>query len=526
MKKQKLKNYLRIGVLLFGVALILTNCQNESIEDATLENVKIRQVKYVSDSEIPEIINFLESNLGFTQGNTYSRTVNSQNSSVDIENALQVIDTLGNTNHSFLLSINDDNDATFYNLVVHESLENEFPNAYVYKYEVNQDQLQLFVDNNYSFSNFTGTVKRYSLEAFLDNTSSSTSSAQNRSFGGVDDCVCEETPIESGGFGGGGSTGSGYPPGGSPSGGSGGSGSITCSASAVVLPCNGGGNHDGSEPACVGSFQGSTVLRVSCSDGSVTDYDIFNRSAGPEDDCNNPCEDDTVGDVGILLPKPSPCEKMKELANDDTFKGYLSAMKTFATSTVPEANREIAYTRTNDGNYSDVFVGELGADRVDVAVPSPINIHMHTHQPQSLDPDSLPVYSASDLYNIYWLLDNDKITNFRDFALTLVTETTTYAIRIKSKTAFLTAFQNFFNITGDTDAELGIKFLENVMKEFGINSNESDVNNETNFVKMLENLSQNNGGTGLQLFKANTDYSNWSELATNKFGQVNPLDCE
>jgi len=409
MKKQKLKNYLRIGVLLFGVALILTNCQNESIEDATLENVKIRQVKYVSESEIPEIINFLESNLGFTQGNTYSRTVNSQNSSVDIENALQVIDTLGNTNHSFLLSINDDNDATFYNLVVHESLENEFPNAYVYKYEVNQDQLQLFVDNNYSFSNFTGTVKRYSLEAFLDNTSSSTSSAQNRSFGGVDDCVCEETPIESGGFGGGGSTGSGYPPGGSPSGGSGGSGSITCSASAVVLPCNGGGNHDGSEPACVGSFQGSTVLRVSCSDGSVTDYDIFNRSAGPEDDCNNPCEDDTVGDVGILLPKPSPCEKMKELANDDTFKGYLSAMKTFATSTVPEANREIANIRkTNDGENSGIIAGPLNEGEIETTTSVPIDLHMHTHPVQR--PESLPVFSAADLYTIYKLFDNDKIT--------------------------------------------------------------------------------------------------------------------
>ena len=43
---------------------------------------------------------------------------------------------------------------------------------------------------------------------------------------------------------------------------------------------------------------------------------------------------------------------------------------------------------------------------------------------------------------------------------------------------------------------------------------------------MLENLNQNNGGTGLQLFKANTDYSIWNELATNKFGQVSPLDCD
>lgn len=475
--KQKLKSYLKLGILLFGITFVLVNCQNEGFERPLFENSSTSQVKLVLEKDMPNIIGFLENNTVFSQSNVTNRTLNSNSndSSVDIESALQVIDTIGNINHTFFLNVADNDNATFYNLVVHENPKNKTPNAYVFKYETNKNHLQDFVDSGYDFLNFEGTVKRYSLNAFLNSSALNTSRSS-----GVDDCVCEQANVSPSGTSGGGTIGGGYPLGGSTSGGSGeDSGSIACSVDITPVyvidgePGNTGDNYDGIAPQV---FIGWTIT-TSCTDGSVDQIFISNRTAGADDDCLNPCEDRDIGETGIVLPTPTPCDRMKELASDTIFKEHLQALKTFATSTVPEANREIAYTRTNDGNYSNVFVGELGADRVDVAVPNPINIHMHTHQPQSLDPDSLPVYSASDLYNIYWLLDNDKITNFKDFALTLVTQNTTYAIRIKSKTAFLAAFQSYFTIPNDTDVEIGIGLLERKMTQYGISPEESDAHN-------------------------------------------------
>jgi len=116
--------------------------------------------------------------------------------------------------------------------------------------------------------------------------------------------------------------------------------------------------------------------------------------------------------------------------------------------------------------------------------------------------------------------------------LVLVTETTTYAIRIKNKNQFLQAFDQYFNLSGDTDAELGINQLEAFMKERHlIRPDRSDTENEKSFVKMLSNLNSSFPETGLEMFKATQspngedNFEQWVNLEILSNGTIKEVPC-
>ena len=78
--------------------------------------------------------------------------------------------------------------------MVHQNSEEDIPKAYVLKFEVDPDYLQLLIDSSYDFSNFAGTITRYSLDAFVNNTNTNKVSGSGKNyenFGGVDECMCD-----------------------------------------------------------------------------------------------------------------------------------------------------------------------------------------------------------------------------------------------------------------------------------------------------------------------------------------------
>lgn len=64
--KNKLKKLLKFGVLIFGLSLILVNCQKEEVSEAHSVNKALEKesvfIEQVSISQIPEVINFLDKN--------------------------------------------------------------------------------------------------------------------------------------------------------------------------------------------------------------------------------------------------------------------------------------------------------------------------------------------------------------------------------------------------------------------------------------------------------------------------------
>lgn len=90
MKQKRLKNYLKLGILIFGTSLLFTNCQKDDTSSGQDENPETLQnnVKssYVSGDEIPDIINLIghDSNTTSRLGASKSRTISSPFGSISL----------------------------------------------------------------------------------------------------------------------------------------------------------------------------------------------------------------------------------------------------------------------------------------------------------------------------------------------------------------------------------------------------------------------------------------------------------
>lgn len=187
------------------------NCEKD---DNTISSLELKtpelQIKFLSSKEIgSDIISAIKSKIGYNTSTT-SKNGNNQNS-LDLDNIVEVIDSLGNTNYTFRLKVNDDDTATFYNLIVNESITSTEPSIYVHKFVSNDDTLQAFIESGYNLDAFVGKIQKYSLSNFL--ASNPNYSITNK--GEVDDCICGEITLPTysgsgtGGTAGGAGTGSG-----------------------------------------------------------------------------------------------------------------------------------------------------------------------------------------------------------------------------------------------------------------------------------------------------------------------------
>ncbi len=160
-----MKNYFKALALLFTF-ILLTNCEKDNITGNS--EVEIKKAPFVlkrtSLSEIPDIKNFLVGNSG---EDIFNKSTEIYGAIFDVDNVLEVIDTLNNTDYSFRFIYPDTPIGTFYNLVVGKTSQGDHKVPYVTKYVCDEDQLEEYISNDLDFRFFVGKIYRYKYTDFF-----------------------------------------------------------------------------------------------------------------------------------------------------------------------------------------------------------------------------------------------------------------------------------------------------------------------------------------------------------------------
>lgn len=182
-----MKNYLKIGILLFGFSIFLWNCQyevNESlpVQNQLLENELGIQVKSF-DKLPPKLknrVDFLNSNL------KNKRSQNAGTLIIDESQIMEMIDSLDNTRYSVKIYFEEQPENILYNLILGtDSDENEIE-PFVLKYTINN--LEEIREETYlDFSRMTGRIDDFSIDRFLQYVDNYLGGNNNRN-DSVDSC--------------------------------------------------------------------------------------------------------------------------------------------------------------------------------------------------------------------------------------------------------------------------------------------------------------------------------------------------
>ncbi len=284
MKKRKLKNYLKLGILFLGISFLLWNCEKEdnlfSHDESSLINHNSHS-RYVTVDEIPSVIKFLEQK---TSNHLGHASKNDSENTIAFDEIIEVIDTLqGNKNYTFnITNIQQyvNNQISLYNLIVSTDSLGNAEEPYVLKYTLDKDFAIDYIKGIKTISEFKGEIAIVSVETFLANHTSYTSR----------NSICPEEPIFSNtnpGSGGGttGGNGTSNPTGSTPS----------CSwvETGQYLPCGCGGNADGHAPSGPSCCAGSVAITT-----FQCNY-TPNKSTSKTDDSG--CPEPTEGNVAVLL---------------------------------------------------------------------------------------------------------------------------------------------------------------------------------------------------------------------------------
>ena len=166
MKKNKLKNYLKLGILLFGVSISLVNCvKDDDFKQTTKQEQLFKnnipfEFKKKSYAQLNNEVKFVSAiNNVFNKGKTKSRvnakTVMEDQYGFTIDSTLiKEISSDDFTSYTFLIHREVVNESVFENLVV--TINNDsVPKAYIIKYHLNSDPIYISEDNAYAIDSHT-----------------------------------------------------------------------------------------------------------------------------------------------------------------------------------------------------------------------------------------------------------------------------------------------------------------------------------------------------------------------------------
>ena len=146
MKNQKLKNYFKLRILIFGISLLLTNCQNQDVGIIEIEQDKYL-VTRLNQNEFEKNIKLL-SKLSSLNNKTKNSKVSSRlkenNSQLDLYlNEATYIEDLENDYHSYTFSIFNDEENFNIKNIVFSVLKNGDYEAFSVTYYLTEEQRKL-----------------------------------------------------------------------------------------------------------------------------------------------------------------------------------------------------------------------------------------------------------------------------------------------------------------------------------------------------------------------------------------------
>lgn len=234
--------------------------------------------KSLSLNEIPEIADFFESK---TQKGVFTAKGEDM-PTFDVENIIEVLDTLKNRNYSFSFTFEDTPKAVLYNLIIGVDSLGQKSTPIVLKYTSAEESYEGWAENGFDFRYFTGTLAQHRYTDFFESGLFSKNDCPEHLPNG-DPSPCYESDISNGSVG----TGSGG--GASSGGGTGGGTSGGCTYSSYFHACGGSNQYTthGSQ-GCGGDGGGSYwVLDVSCPNGNDGANQLKTIGKGDCEDCES-----------------------------------------------------------------------------------------------------------------------------------------------------------------------------------------------------------------------------------------------
>jgi len=194
--------YLKLA-LCFSALLLFACQQDDAVFQAQTEELtkSLYQQRHVSLKELPKVKRLIDSysNLSLSRSETTGNTP-----IFEMENILELIDTLNNTNYAFNFRYVDTPIGEFYNLIIGKNPDGELRTPYVLKYTCDVSQLETYIANNFEFSSFKGTVSLHRYTDFFELGTFSVRGDPNcPKLDAVGDPIpCETQPVDGGGSGG------------------------------------------------------------------------------------------------------------------------------------------------------------------------------------------------------------------------------------------------------------------------------------------------------------------------------------
>ena len=165
-----MRNYLKLGILLFGISLLLWNCEKEEFIQSETSHKKLK-TKRVNIEDIPNIASILSKNGKTIQG----RTTQLSCGNVNLNNIIEVINEEdGKTNYTFSFIHNsNEEEAVLYNYVIFV-LDNDNYSEYIVKYTPDTNFLNNYsIYNNSDINNFTGKMEIFLYDSFCSSSKKS-----------------------------------------------------------------------------------------------------------------------------------------------------------------------------------------------------------------------------------------------------------------------------------------------------------------------------------------------------------------
>ncbi|WP_055445152.1 hypothetical protein [Lacinutrix himadriensis] len=505
MKKQKLKNYLKFGILLFGISSLITSCEkdfeNNSFNTIEQSKFKIEVLDYKkiqSENNIIEKLSSLNSkNTKEVQNSNTSREFYNSNLgfSINTDFVKHIEDTqTGINSYSFQIERDTLITDNVENLLLQSNSQGTY-DAYILEYGFTKEQFNSLIDGE-----LNNTTVKYTPIDFDTNVFNN---------GELSKLVAEYNCIQ------------------------------VWSLEDVT---NNEGNLVGDTPLYTEEW---VLMAENCGwsyydDGSgggggPIDNDSNSGSQGGNGNSNNTDDDDNGGlgtscrgcednDPIIAAPTINPadpdCTKLKNLigkpvvnSTNNTVDKLLSYLSSFTSSTTKERGYFLSPQDQIESEFSAAyFEGDENADEVPVEIGTNlISVLMHLHYNKETESKKqLSVFSVKDIYEMYLLIGTGHIFSPNTFTNFLTTEHgTNYALQINNSNAFVNsdfAIKYFttwgFSKTIQDDAE-------NLYgeKKYNILPYKTNGQNELAFTKFLANEN-----LGLTLFRANDDFTEFTKI--------------
>ncbi|OCK42694.1 hypothetical protein BA195_13850 [Tenacibaculum soleae] len=465
MKNKKI-NFIKLGILLFGISLLLWNCQNEDLSIPT-ENQTFSTV------EINEALSFIEnkkySSYKARESESFINSISTQNlkqeniTNTEAKLTLLPVKTKFDEFYSriALLKIKDSIKSVVININPHLNLRTEHFSGQILISDLNGNF-------NKAFKIYNGSIIRaynkskYSNKSFR---SSPDGDAECRKECGHDSedkyCICNDQLLNE----------------------------IVVSSSNVnyltIADLYDTGGGENSNSGC----------EVGCNSWSYGGGSSSNNNNDQNDDDNQ--NDD------------NPCDRVKKLETNSKFKEKLKELKANTSK-----DYESGFLINHDGKPYDLVEGNPGENHIDLNVIGPFGGFIHTHIP----PLGRPIFSTNDIKAIYDFYIKGFINNSNTFLSTIIAyHETSYTIIINDITKFKSFGRD--NLTDTTFTSFSHYYSRHYDLYSGPLYGYNEIKaREVAMLKALEN-------SGLSLLKGNSDYSKWQKIETQN-ADIKNVNCK